>query len=703
MRLPAFSLPDPVRDKLLLGAVVTSVALAAFLSFSVQPLVGKLLLPVQGGSASTWLGTMVYFQLALLLGYSWAAWLLGRRPLVQVASTMGLGVIAMIGTRLSWVQESSWTGIGGIVLTLAVAALPAMMLLFSAGPLLHGWLRRRNQPVPYHLYAFSNAGSLLAVLIYPFTIERSVGLSDQISSWQALLALFIGLIGVAGFIFMRSTPPAPAADEVAETIPYGRIGSWLGLSILACVGMLGATHHLAAEIGSGPVAWVGPFGLYLASFLVIFSGVWRPQFTLVCLGWLAVSLAGFMLTKGVGSATVDGVRALWLLSLTASGSFFCNGLLHEARPQHRFAFFYLVLAAGGVLGGLFASLVAPVLFLRPSEFIFVSCILVLIGLVRLLDRRNPMAVTVAVVIVIAPVMGLVWTQTADQSAGMLQVRRFRNIYGCSMLKSDQNGLILSNETTTHGTQLVATPEARRRPTLYYTESSGVGRSIEQLQKTRPSIKMGVIGLGAGTLAAYARPADTVDFWDIDPKAIRIARDYFTFITDSPGTVHITQSDGRKGLETTKTDYDLIVVDAFSGDAIPPHLLTREALGVYFKRLESRQGILAIHATNRYNNIFPIIASTAHTLGWSALKVVTDISSTTDTRDWDCVNTQYILLVPPNRIAAVASWLPAEEDDGRVKRTVTQYDPLPPGRSILWTDDRHATLDSLALGKYLHGN
>jgi hypothetical protein len=269
-----------------------------------------------------------------------------------------------------------------------------------------------------------------------------------------------------------------------------------------------------------------------------------------------------------------------------------------------------------------------------------------------------------------------------------------------MLKSEESGLILSSETTTHGTQIVTTPEARRRPTLYYTESTGLGRVIEETQRAHPSINLGVVGLGAGTLAAYARPTDSVDFWDIDPKAIRIAHDFFTFVSDSPGQIRITQTDGRKGLEATPTDYDVIVIDAFSGDGIPAHLLTREALAMYFRRLERRFGVLAIHITNRYSTFFPIVGATAHTLGWSALNVVTEISKTAEARDWDCTQTQYILVCLPAQLRQISEWLPAEEDGGRVKRFVTAYDPEPPGNAIVWTDDRHAALDSLDLRRYM---
>jgi spermidine synthase len=477
---------------------------------------------------------------------------------------------------------------------------------------------------------------------------------------------------------------------------------WTGLSALTCLGMLGATHHIAAEIGSNPLAWIGPFSAYLFSFLVVFSPGWQPRFTLACLGWLAVSLTGFMFYKGVSYNPVNGPAAWWLLSLTAAGSFFGNGLLRESRPDERSPLFYLMVAAGGVAGSLFASLGAPVLFLRPSELLVASFVLLTFGFLRLAARRDGLTVAIVILIVAAPVVGLVWQQTRAEAAGTLSVRRFRNIHGYKMLQSQENGLVLRSETTTHGTQITTPPEARRRPTLYYTESTGLGRLIAERQEAQASIKVAVIGLGAGTIAAYARPADQVDFWELDPQVIHIARDLFTFVSDSPGQVHIAQEDGRKGLETSHTDYDAIVLDTYAGSSIPAHLLTREAMATYLKLLEKRDGVLAVHATNRYSTLFPLVGATAHSFGCMVLNVVTEIGESAKERDWDFTSTQYILVGRPAGLRGLVRWLPAAEDGGRVKRLVTVYAPEPSGSAGPWTDDRQATLDALDLRHFLSG-
>jgi hypothetical protein len=702
LSLPALS--PALRSRLLPAVAGAAVCLGAFLSFSVQPLAGKLLLPSQGGTASTWVGAMLYFQAALLLGYTLAVALLRRAPSVQIGVTLGLGLLALAATRLDWLRESTEPGLGSVLSGLGLASLPAMLLLFSLTPLLHGWLRRLGRPVPYYLFAVSNAGGLAAVLLYPFTIERSLSLSDQVLVWRGLLSILLGLLAVAAWLFLQGArETAGSPDEASdETIPASRFAWWAALSALACAGMLGATHHLAAEIGSGPLVWAGPFGLFLLSYIVTFAGGWRPSFTLACFGWLAVSLTGFLLTKGVSPATVEGWRALWLLSLCAAGGFCCNGLLHDDMPRTRFIPFYFAIAGGGVLGGLFASLAAPLLFLRPTEFLGISAAILCLGVLRLLARRTPLTVGLTLVVILAPVLGQVWQQTRQEADGFTRLRRFRSLYGAIVLKFQENGLVLSSETTTHGTQLTQSPEARRQPTLYYTESTGVGRVIEALKARELSLRVGVIGLGAGTLAAYSRETDAVDFWDINPQAIGIARDFFTFLDDSRGRVNIHLADGRRGLADATDDYDLIVIDAFSGDAIPPHLLTYEALATYFNRLRKRRGLLVVHITSRYHDFFPILAATAEAAGGAAFHIVTQITSTTEDRDWDATGTQYVVICQPGQKAEVASWFPLDEDDGRVSRVVVPYDPLPRGVTRIWTDERHADLDTFKLHRFLTG-
>ncbi len=681
--------------------VIAAVPLAAFLAFAIQPIMGKRLLPIYGGTSATWLGCMVYFQLALLLGYSWAAWLVRKSISVQLTATTVVALLAVLAYHLPSDEADSAASILRVVWRLSYTTLPAMILLFSTSPLLHGWLRRRGEEVPYYLYSISNAGSLVAVLLYPFVIETELRLSEQSNYWHALLVVLAALLVGAGYILKRTTPDSGTAParEVPEPFALDQAALWVLLSALTCVTMLAATYHLAAELGSSPLAWVGPFSAYLLSFMVAFSGRWRPWMTRTALVWLAVSLAGFMVAKGFTASTVNAASAWWLLSLTASGCFVGNALLHSVRPALRFERYYLILAAGGVLGGILSSAVIPYFLSRPIEFELASVALLAIGVLWLTGRRDPATVIVVLLILAAPVLSLGLSQIR-QEAPNGRMDHYRDLYGHIMVKTDARSVVLSSDTTTHGSQLTTDAASRRRPTLYYTESTGVGRTIERLQAQRPAMKVGIIGLGAGTLAAYARAGDIYDFWDIDPKSIRVARANFTFVAESAGRINLIERDGRKALEDTKSDYDLIVIDAFTGDGVPSHLLTAEAMNLYFRRLAARNGLLVVHASTRYSRLFPVVEATARSIGRSAILIATDITDSLTDRDWDPTHTEYIVICRPEEAKDVASWFPAEEEKGRVKRLVRTIDSPLFNSQLIWSDDRNAAIDTLDLGQFL---
>ena len=696
----------PLMLRVLPNLIITAVPLAAFLAFVIQPLMGKQLLPIYGGTSATWLGTMLYFQLALLLGYAWAAWLVRQRTQLQVSATVVLALLAVLSFHLPSGETDTTPSIVTVVWRLAVSSLPAMALLFSTSPLMHGWLRRRGQEVPYYLYAISNAGSLAAILLYPFVIEPGLRVPEQTFYWHGLLAIVAGLLALAGYIILRTSANADdrlAPDGPAESLSPGLVAGWLGLSALTCIGMLGATYHLASEIGSNPLAWVWPFGAYVLSFTVSFSERWRPWMTKTTIVWLAISLAGYMVTKGFTAATVNAWTAWWLISLTASGSFLGNALLHSYRPARRFEIYYLILAAGGVLGGLLSVMVIPHLFARPVEFIYASVALLTVGMLWLTGRRESSIAVITASVLLAPVIGFGIQQTRLETVNGARVHHIRDLYGHIMItlnSKEPQSVVLSSDTTTHGSQLTADAAARRRPTLYFTESTGVGRVLERLQAERPAMRVGVIGLGAGILSAYARKSDTYDFWDIDPKIIRVAREYFTFVTESAGQINLIQRDGRKALEDSRSEYDLLVVDAFTGDGIPPHLLTREAIALYQRRLAVHDGLLVVHASTRYSRLFPVVEATARSLGSSTIDVTTDITSSTNDRDWDPTHTEYLIVCRPAHMKDISGWFAEEEDKGRVKHTIITVQAPLINTQLIWSDDRNAALDTLDLGRFL---
>ena len=457
-------------------------------------------------------------------------------PVFQVGATTVLGLIAVLTFHFPSDQSDAEASIGRVVWRLAVASLPAMVLLFSTSPLMRGWLRRRGQEVPYYLYAISNAGSLAALLLYPFLVETNLGLADQRFYWHGCLIVVAGLLAAAGFIFKQQAADRAGAGEAPETpepISFGVAALWLWLSALTCVGMLGATYHIVAEIGSSPIAWVGPFGVYLFGFMVTFAGRWRGWMTMTTIVWLALSLTGFMVFKGFTAVTVNAGTALWLLSLTASGSFLGNALLYSLRPVQRFEKFYLVLAAGGVLGGLLSATVIPSLLSRPIEFELASVALLTTGLLWLTGRREPGIITVIACVVLFPVLGLGFHQAYREYVDNGSMRHVRDLYGHIMIKTDARSVVLSSDTTTHGS---ATHHRRGVPpapdALLPRKARASAAFWARLRSSRPAMNVGVIGLGAGTIATYARKDDTYDFCRTSiPRPSASPGKNFTFIAE----------------------------------------------------------------------------------------------------------------------------------------------------------------------------
>jgi spermidine synthase len=681
-----------------------AVPLGAALAFVIQPVVGKAILPRMGGTAVTWIGATLFFQTTLLLGYVWGIWLtrLGQRG--QFLAQLTLTVLAISTFHLP-ATEGGVPLLADVFWTLGTSCLPALVLLFSLSPWVHSWREQLSMPEPYALYALSSLGSLVALLLYPFLIEPNMSLTAQEAVWRSLF-IFVALLAVCGALALWKLSPPPKSRREISRLGFAplRVLGWFALSALPCVVMLGAAGLVAGEIGSTPLAWAGPLGVYLATFALVFSGRWRPWLTGVAVVGLGLALAAYMVHKGFGVATVDGLR-LWLLVLLCGfASLVSVALLHASRPETGGAWFYLTIAAGGVFGGLFSLFAVPALFPRPVEFPVFSGLVLACGLIWGARWRNPGTVAACVALALGPVFFLGTHQAQEDRMGNGEITHYRDVNSHLMIKTDRISAVLSSDTTTHGSQLTETPEARRRPTTYYTESSAVGRVIAHLQSERPTLRICVVGLGAGTIAAYARPEDEIVFYDIDPKIERVARNHFTFLKDCRGHVSVQLADGRQALtKATAGDFDLIVIDAFMGDGVPHHLLTREALAVYQDRLGKHDGLLLIHSTMRYSNIFPRVAATARTLGWETIGVETDIQSALNDRDWDAATSNYIVSGREPRLQLFINQLPYDEDKGRVKRSITRLNAVLSGSNTIWTDERSAALDSLDINKWLFGS
>lgn len=688
MRSPLAASRPPT---LLLVLVCIAVPLASFLSFSVQAMVAKALVPQQGGTAATWMGTTLFFQCALLCAYA-GAYALLKRPLRIQLWVWAVLLVLSVGTLRLPPWPFAERGITSVILSLGASVTPAALVLFATSILLQGWQARHQLEVPYALYAVSSIGSLLGLVIYPFAVEPHIGLGAQFAFWRGgLIALALCMGGL--IYFLHRVPGHELAVETASQgdapLARGLFLKWLALAALPCVAMLGSAQLLSAEIGSNPISWVLPLGIYLASFTFTFAGWWKPAASrlaaLICLvGWI-----GFTLTKGVGPTPLRGWPLIWLMLALGGTCLSAHGWLYSLRPAREFSKFYLGLAIGGAAGGLFANVLAPELLGRPDEAWWAMGLLAA-ALCAAAAKTGVMPKVIAA----APVLTLLassafFSHTVPEGT---KTHHMRNVYGSVKVDIRPDRIVLSHETTLHGLQLTPTEEARRSPTTYYTPSSAVGVVLKELQNQRPDLRVGVVGLGTGTLATYARPTDTFVFWDVDPKVIWLAENLFTFLKDSRGTCEVRLADGRKGLANTDEDFDLVVIDAFSGDAIPPHLLTREALELYHARVRAKNGVVLLHVSNRFADLQPVVTATARSLGLEALSVTNEVKRLTPLGDVLATPSRYIAVHSP----ADTAWLDAafeETDDvrDRLRRTVSRLSgDTHPAR--IWTDDRHAIVD-----------
>jgi spermidine synthase len=665
-----------------------AVPVAAFLTFLLQPIVGKILMPRYGGSASTWITVTIFFQAALLGGYALAFWLLRMNRPRALKILLVLAVAGPLLCRLPPPNLAGWPEWPAIFVGLTIALLPAILLTTSLGIVLQGWLRDRDGLVPYHLYGISNLGSLAALFAYPFA-EPDIGLAAQIHGVHVLLWILGGVtLALVGLEWRRPQDSRSMAAEEPqpEHLSAGTILSWLLLAFTTCVLMLGSVRILSAEIGSNPFSWIIPLGLYLLSFTITFSGWWNVAATRFAVVALGFALFGYMHEKGLADSQLTFARGTWLAAVIATGSIVGHAIVYQLRPQRRFPFFYLVVACAGLLGGLFSSVGAPNLFSHNYEFAGAALVLLLLGGLHTLGQTQLSARLALAALLAVPTL---W-YGISQVWPVPGLEHFRNHYGRTILSRNSVSISSSSETTLHGSQLFD-EKLRNTPTSYYTKGSGVGivlTELQQKQSVLPRLQIGVIGLGTGTIAAYARPGDTVVFWEINPLAEKIARESFHFLDDCAGKVEVRLVDGRVGVRNAPEKYDVLVVDAFSGDSIPIHLVTREAIQEYQARLGD--GILVVHISNRYADLFPVLSAHAMRTGWNAVQVDASPNALTQASEL-AAKTKYVLMFPRERSEEVDRWI-AEA----MKRSDYDYEVNYPSpqRLVDWTDDRHAILDVL---------
>jgi hypothetical protein len=632
-------------SKFIYGLVIFS---SAFLLFQVQPLLGKMILPWFGGAAGVWIVCLLFFQVVLLLGYFYAHWLTQKfsartQTRIHAALLIASLLVLPILPKNFWKPSSPFDPALHVLLALGATVGLPYFLLSSTSPLLQAWYTQKDaDATPYRFYAVSNTGSMLALLSYPLLIEPWFSTSHQAVGWSwayaavALLCAVVALSSARKDPIGRQVEGVPPPDWKVQTL-------WISLAACGSALLLAITHHISQNIASVPLLWVIPLALYLLTFILCFEGgAWyRRDFFLrllgVALGALAYALAPSFAGLPLGLSIFLYCGSLFVCCM------FCHGELARLKPHptHLTAF-YLMCSLGGAIGAFFVALVAPWLFSGEYELrIALGCCVLLVLVVHHRDpeslfygaRWQP-AWLIMVALALTIIISLGVTAREEAKGARVMVRNFYGVLrildqvaanvvvvkGEAVRPPDEDPRFekLMNGTIDHGLQFLS-PARRDQPTTYYGPNSGIGITLKAAGAATP-LEVGVIGLGAGTLATYGRPGDRYEFYEINPLVVQIANQDFSFLRDSKAKIDIISGDGRLSLEQEPPQgFAVLVVDAFSGDSIPVHLLTREAFELYFRHLQP-DGVLAVHISNQYLNLAPVVASAATWLRKEAVMV-----------------------------------------------------------------------------------
>ena len=602
-----------------------TIFLSSFLLFLVQPIIAKQILPWFGGSAAVWTTCLVFFQAVLLGGYAYAD--LTTRLGARRQAMLHVGLLVLSLACLPILASTGWMPLGDeepvtriLLLLTATIGLP-YFLLSTTTPLLQAWYWQRfRSAVPYRLFALSNFASLLALIGFPVLLEPYFTLPQLGWTWSAMFACLVALCGATAWRSMRAIAAQPAAaqasagaDGIAPLTGAVQL-KWLGLAALASVMLLAVSNHVTQNISSVPFLWVLPLALYLITFIFAFDHPrwYRRTPFLLALGvltpWMAYEMSSLHLNLAV--------------PLYFSGMFVacmvCHGELARLKPDPRhLTRFYLMISVGGAVGAVLVAIAAPLLLAGYFELG-----VALVALALLLPLRLTGFARVAGLGVLTLTMVFVGRGISEYSADVRIMAR--DFYGVVRTRDRMDPVpyrAMYHGAIMHGGQLLG--EAyRNTPADYFGPTSGYGRLFAALRALEPKRQrnIGVIGLGAGVIASYGRPGDTMVFYEISPRVVDIARKEFTFLADTAASTSVVLGDGRLSLEReAPRGYDVLGIDAFSGDSIPMHLITREAMALYAKHIKP-DGVIVFQATNRYVDLLPVIKRLAGELGFEAVAV-----------------------------------------------------------------------------------
>lgn len=614
-------------------------------------MVAKFILPWFGGTPAVWSTTMLFFEVFLTGGYAYAYWLIGRVKSsrqgiihiillgISLALLLGLGVVwpSPVMPGADWKPTSLDFPVLHILLLLTVSVGLPYFMLASNGPLMQAWFSRIFPEKSYaRLYSLSNAGSLLGLLAYPVLIEPALTLRSQGWTWSIGFFIFALLAGSVGLrAKQRDTNPV-SDSKLVSNLPEKKPSAalmilWIALGAIASVFLLAVTNQISQEVAVIPFLWILPLAIYLFSFILAFSDArWYHRRLYSVL---------FLLSSGemIWSLTQAGsLDILWQIAsycvLLFLGCMICHGELYKLRPSaSHLTSFYLMVSVGGAMGGVFVNLVAPFIFTGYWE-LYVAWLMIFAIFAPIFLPRwfAPEGMQVALMLMVFVAGSVFFTLQGDRYQSSLFVRR--NFYGILQVRnwqstsSGQTGYIMIHGATVHGIQY-ASPERRDKPTTYYVEDSGVGILLSNHPRRGHGLRVGVLGLGLGTVASYGEAGDSYVMYEINPSVIDLAEGeggYFSFLHDSKAAITVVPGDARISLERELAagqpqNFDVLVLDTFSSDSIPVHLVTKEAFAIYLQHL-APDGVIAAHISNRNLDLQPVFWKMAQEYHLSIVRV-----------------------------------------------------------------------------------
>lgn len=649
---------------------------SAFLIFLVQPLIAKQILPWFGGSAAVWGTCLLFFQSALLAGYAYAdainRWLSLKRQIILHSSLLILAALTMpIIAADHWRPTGEEEPVARIIgLLLATIGLP-YFLLATTTPLIGAWYwRRYASSAPYRLFALSNFASLLALLGFPFLIEPVFGNRETALLWSGLFVVFAILCIALGWTTLRTSRPGVHVESAAiltpnDSSPYAtpehhattgpsavRIRPsqwlfWIGLSAIGSSMLLGVSSHLTQNISSAPLLWVVPLALYLITFIVSFDHPrWYAR-------WLFLPLAAVILP--IMAWLSDSLDLKLVTPVYAAGLFLvcmvCHGELARHKPHPaKLTAFYLSISLGGALGSLAMAVLAPMWLNGYYELYGALIAAALIAVFFKLGQQawQQWATRAVAVGVLAVTTSLSWVSIRDYNDGVRFMER--DFYGVVRTRDNDLGSeyrSMIHGAISHGGQLLDEP-LQMTASSYFGPTSGYGRLFASLPEGPK--RVGIIGLGAGALAVYAKPSDQWVFYEISPAMVRAAKAEFTFLSKMAAPHEIVIGDGRLALDREPSrQFDVLAIDAFSGDSIPTHLITKEAMAIYMKHLKPN-GAIVFQATNRFVDLLPVARNLADEFGLS-VALISDYPEYADGPEYWLSSTDQIIMTRDTQLLA----------------------------------------------------